>query len=63
MKPIMSIDWLLAIFCTFGNCVFCEYIISDTSVSHFKAEIKSEAKKKQQQLHRVSAEALGDFMC
>jgi len=46
MKPIMSIDyWLLAIICTFGNCALCEYIISDISVSHFKAEIKSEAKK------------------
>jgi hypothetical protein len=48
MKPIISIDyWLLAIICTFGNCAFCEYIISDISVSHFKAEIKSKAKKKQ----------------
>jgi len=43
MKPIMSIDyWLLYIICTFGNSAFCEYIISDISVSHFKAEIKSE---------------------
>jgi hypothetical protein len=37
-----SYYWLLAITCTFGNCAFCEYIISDISVSRIKAEIKSE---------------------
>jgi hypothetical protein len=42
MKPMITDYWVLAIICTLDNCAFCEYIISNISVSHSKAEIERE---------------------